>query len=195
MLGLLWVLMLLGAVSDLPLLRTDEGEPQTPLQLLQEKLRQPDIQIAWVELKQIKAELDRRTKEDGYEEAFEWLFQMIQDSWNQQLEAERNETEAYAEAIELFGLGEDPTATDIRHKYRQLAKQHHPDLVGTSSGLQGQEGGATACGEAGDPNASDACKASHEFMQKINLAYEVLLGQAGGKAAGLRKSAEQQKRS
>ena len=193
MLGLMWVLLLLGAVSDLPLLRTDEGEPQTPWQFLQEQLQKPDMQQAWVELKQIKAELDRRTKEEGYERAFDWLFRMIQDSWNQQLEAERNETEAYAEALELFGLDEDATAADIRHKYRQLAKQHHPDLAGTSTGGQGLEGGATACGESGDPDASETCKASHEFMQKINLAYEVLLGQAGGKAAGLKKSAEQQK--
>ncbi|KAL8434038.1 hypothetical protein Efla_001510 [Eimeria flavescens] len=179
--GLLWMLLLLSAVSNLPLLRTDEGELQTPLEALQQQLRRAEVQQMFVELRQLEVEFRRRSAEKGYEEAFDWLLQLLQDSWKQQLEAERSESDARAEALELFGLDEDAGAADIRHRYRQLAKQHHPDLAGAAanSSLGGQQESAAACGEPGDPNASDACKASHELMQKINLAYEVLLGQAG----------------
>lgn len=181
--GFLWVLVLLGAASDLPLLRTDEGNPQTPVQFMREQLQQPEVQQYLLELKHLKRELQRRSKEDGLEEAFEWLLELLQDSWKQQLEAERNENKAYENALELFGLSGDVSAADIRQRYRQLAKQHHPDLAGNASAAQGS--GSIACGEAEDRETSDACRASHEFMQKINLAYEILLGQAGGKAAGL----------
>ncbi|KAL8271442.1 hypothetical protein Esti_004643 [Eimeria stiedai] len=184
--GLLWVLLLLTAVSDLPLLRTAEGELQTPLQALEQQLRGEEVQQVWAELLQLKREFTRRSEQEGYEEAFDWLLQLLQESWAQQLEAERSESDARTEALALFDLPETATASEIRHRYRQLARQHHPDLAGTASGAQGHEGASFACGEAGDPFVSDRCKESHQFMQKINLAYEVLLGQAGGKAAGLR---------
>ncbi|KAL8437384.1 hypothetical protein ACSSS7_000979 [Eimeria intestinalis] len=189
MVGLLWVLLLLTAVSDLPLLRTDEGELQTPLQALEQQLQGAEVQQVWAELQQLKREFTRRSEQEGYEEAFDWLLQLLQESWAHQLEAERSESDARAEALALFGLPQTATASEIRHRYRQLARQHHPDLAAASSSAHGHEGGgasSVACGEAGDPFASDRCKESHQFMQKINLAYEVLLGQAGGKAAGLR---------
>lgn len=183
--GFLWVLVLLAAVSDLPLLRTDEGDPQTPMQFLREQLQQPEVQQYWRELKHLKRELQRRSREDGLEEAFEWFVELLQDTWKEQLEAERNENEAYEKALELFGLSGSASAADIRQRYRQLAKQYHPDLVGNVSGAQGLTSGSTACGEGEDLETSDACRASHESMQRINLAYEILLGQAGGKGAGL----------
>jgi curved DNA-binding protein CbpA len=50
------------------------------------------------------------------------------------------------EALEIFGLrGDEATDSEIKNRYRQLAKQHHPD-VGSSS----------------------------ESMVRLNLAYEVL---------------------
>ncbi|KAL8454340.1 hypothetical protein Emag_001499 [Eimeria magna] len=185
-LGLLWVLLLMTAVSDLPLLRTDEGELQTPLQALEQQLQGEEMQQMWAELLQLKREFTRRSEQGGYEEAFDWLLQLLQESWAHQLEAQRNESDARIEALALFDLPESATASEIRHRYRQLARQHHPDLAGAASSAHGHEGASFACGEAGDPFASDRCKESHQVMQKINLAYEVLLGQAGGKAAGLR---------
>lgn len=181
--GMLWLVLLLAAFSTTPVLQVDGGTWQTPLQVLEDRLPWAEVQVLWAELRHLQADLKKRTKRGGYREAFAWLRQQLEDAWNHQLEEERSRTEGYMKALAIFGLKEDATAAEIRQRYRQLAKQHHPDIAaaGNRGGAKLQSVRALACRE---PDTSSDCSRSQEFMQNINIAYEVLLRQAGVKPAG-----------
>ncbi|XP_026191415.1 uncharacterized protein LOC34618309 [Cyclospora cayetanensis] len=149
-----------------------------------ERMQQDDLKQAWLELKALHDELQRRVRVEGYERTLEWMLQQVQASWNEQIETEKKDTEALAGALKLFNLGNNATIAEIKHRYRQLARRHHPDRAGVNAGKRRGEGCLVACEETSTSNASRDYKARHEFMQNINLAYEVLLEQAGGKAPG-----------
>ncbi|OEH75741.1 hypothetical protein cyc_01277 [Cyclospora cayetanensis] len=183
-LALLWVLVLLVGTADVPVGWAEDGVAITPLSMLQERMQQDDLKQAWLELKALHDELQRRVRVEGYERTLEWMLQQVQASWNEQIETEKKDTEALAGALKLFNLGNNATIAEIKHRYRQLARRHHPDRAGVNAGKRRGEGCLVACEETSTSNASRDYKARHEFMQNINLAYEVLLEQAGGKAPG-----------
>ncbi|CDJ28600.1 uncharacterized protein EMH_0042300 [Eimeria mitis] len=195
-LGLLWLLLLLHAFLNTPMLkRSGEAEVKTPLQLLQQQLQHQEawegLQQTWQELLQLQQEIGVQLKGKSYTESFQWLLLQLQLSWEEHLRTSSKQADDLLQARQLFGLSEDASAAAIKQRYRQLAKLHHPDRASlnscsskgsssssSSSSGSDSEAAGCACVEGTAGGGQTQCASRQETMQQINLAYELLLQQA-----------------
>ncbi|CDJ56909.1 hypothetical protein, conserved [Eimeria maxima] len=190
-LGLSWLLLLLHAFLNTPLLqRSQEAELHTPLQLLQEELQHQEawegLQQAWNEILGLQREVRERLRGKSCSEGIEWLLHQLQLSWEEYLRSKSEQADELQRARDLFGLSEGASSTAIKHRYRQLAKLHHPDRAAhnscsnsNSSGSSDSKVAGCVCVEGAAERGQQQCTSRQEAMQQINLAYELLLQHAG----------------
>lgn len=171
-----WWGVVLLAVSDVPLVEREEGFA-TIREFAQQLREAPEVQQAVSEIEEFRNELLKRHRESGPAATLEWMGEFLAEAWSRHQSEVEEERTAQEEAWRLFELDPGASAAEIRARYKQLAKQFHPDRVSAA---------ALQLGTAPSPNASATTDAETQ-MRKINLAYEALLKESGGRGAALRE--------
>ncbi|KEP64708.1 UNVERIFIED_CONTAM: DnaJ domain-containing protein [Hammondia hammondi] len=161
-----WVACLVLAASNVAARMEDKTAAKVFAFVSGDTKNDPELEQLKAELSALYKQFQAVQKEKGFTGAVSDIAAMLwseaQQAMNEQSRKQKKEDDAYA----LLGVQPSATAREIKMAYKQLARQHHPDVVAAASP---------------EPLTPLEEARATEKMRKINEAYERLMRTHGGR--------------